>query len=308
MKILTISNLKKVYKNGKIALDNISLSVNKGEFLALLGPNGAGKSTLINILADSVVKTAGNVEVCNFNLDKDKINFKRSIGIVPQDLNFDPFFNPFEVLSFQQGLYGITHNKEKILTLLENLGLKDQTYSYARNLSGGMKRRLLVAKALIHNPDVIILDEPTAGVDIELRQHLWEFLKNLNSQGKTIILTTHYLEEAQYLCDKVAIINKGKLITYEDKNTLINKIGKKTLEIILNKEINNNFNLSYNYSKIENNKIMINYKEDKDVGTIVSQIVNSKFDIVSLKMQESSLEEVFLSLTSSERSNSASIV
>jgi ABC-2 type transport system ATP-binding protein len=297
MKILSIENLKKIYNNGKIALHDISLQVEKGQFLALLGPNGAGKSSLINILGDCVVKTSGLITLDGFDIDKDKLDFKRNIGIVPQDLNFDPFFTPFEVLGFQQGLYGIKKNTQTITDLLVQLGLKEQIHYPARALSGGMKRRLLIAKALIHNPQVIILDEPTAGVDIELRQHIWDFLKKLNSQGKTIILTTHYLEEAQYLCDKVAIINGGKLIANENKKDLIDRVGSKSIELVLSNSNNDNLKLSYKYMNLNENTISISYNKDEDIGKIMQEVLSNNITISSMNIKQASLEEVFLLLT-----------
>ncbi len=303
MKILEINNLKKTYDNGKIALEGINLSINSGEFIALLGPNGAGKSTLINILADVVIKTSGEIIGCGYNMDSDKINFKRRIGIVPQDVNFDPFFTPFQVLKVQQGLYGLPYDESRIYKILEHIDLKEKAHSYARSLSGGMKRRLLIGKAIIHDPEIIILDEPTAGVDVELRQNLWRFLKQLNAAGKTIILTTHYLEEAQMLCDKIAIINKGKLITYEDKKLLIEKIGSKKLEIIINKPISNNLQSIAGFNALfdsTTNTVSIDYKQDSDVNSVLVELHKNGYSIKKLNMKESNLEDVFLKLTTSQ--------
>jgi ABC-2 type transport system ATP-binding protein len=296
MKILEIENLKKTYANGKVALNGVSLSINKGEFVALLGPNGAGKSTLINILSDVVIKTSGKANVCGYDLDSNKLDFKRSIGIVPQEINFDPFFTPKEVLTFQQGFYGVKKDENAILELLENMGLTQQINTNARFLSGGMKRRLLVAKALIHNPEVIILDEPTAGVDVELRQHLWTFLKKLNQQGKTIILTTHYLEEAEELCDKIAVINKGNLVTYEEKNNLLNSIGSKTISLQV-RHIPENLNFFAGFDvKTKDNNIIITYKNQEDTAKILALALKNNLDIINVKMEESNLEDVFLTL------------
>ncbi len=298
MKILDINNVKKIYENGKEALKGISLSINKGEFIALLGPNGAGKSTLINILSDVVKKSSGSVKGYGFDMDADRINFKRHIGIVPQDLNFDPFFTPFEVLKLQQGFYGLKYDEKRIYEVLENMGLLDKAQANARSLSGGMKRRLLIAKAIIHDPDIIILDEPTAGVDVELRQQLWIFLQTLNKQGKTIILTTHYLEEAQFLCEKIAIINSGKLIAYENKESLIAKIGSKHLELFLDKDFNENSLSGFSCKKAETpSTILVEYKEESDVGIILENLVNKGYHLNKIKMVESDLEEVFLKLT-----------
>lgn len=298
MKILDIKDVKKVYKNGKEALKGINLSINKGEFIALLGANGAGKSTLINILSDVVKKTSGQVIGFGFDMDKDKTNFKRNIGIVPQDLNFDPFFTPFEVLKIQQGFYGLKYDEKRIYEVLEHMGLTDKAHANARSLSGGMKRRLLIAKAVIHDPEIIILDEPTAGVDVNLRQQLWSFLQTLNKQGKTIILTTHYLEEAQFLCEKIAIIQSGELIAYEDKDSLISKIGTKHLELLLDKDFTHDTIKGFSHKKSkETNTVMVSYKEEEDVGIILEQLVNMGYHLKKIKMVESDLEEVFLKLT-----------
>lgn len=298
MIILNIENVKKVYSNGKQALKGLSLHVNKGEFIGLLGPNGAGKSTLINILSDVVTRTSGTITLNNFDIDKNKIEFKHGLGVVPQDINFDPFFTPIEAIMLQQGIYGFKPNKAKALDLLDKLGLKNQANSYTRSLSGGMKRRLLIAKAMVHDPDILILDEPTAGVDIELRQNLWALLQELNQAGKTIILTTHYLEEAQQLCDKIAIINHGELIAYEDKQNLINKVGNRLVQITLDKNLKEN--IGFDYTTDPQNVINITYKEEKEVGDILKKLIDLNYTIESIKTKESSLEEVFLKLTSSK--------
>ncbi|MCL2567498.1 MAG: ABC transporter ATP-binding protein [Alphaproteobacteria bacterium] len=297
MKILEIKNLKKVYKNGKEALKGINLTINKGEFVGLLGVNGAGKSTLINILSDVVMKTSGEVIGCGFDMDTQRLDFKRHIGIVPQEVNFDPFFSPFEVLKVQQGLWGLKYDEKRIFDILEHVGLTDKAHAYARSLSGGMKRRLLVAKAIIHDPDIIILDEPTAGVDVDLRAQLWAFLQQLNAEGKTIILTTHYLEEAQHLCEKIAIIDAGQLITYEDKDSLLAKIGSKHLELNLNKEFTGVDIAGFPVKKAENSSIVVAYTEEADVGIILENLVKMGYNLNKIKMIESDLEEVFLKLT-----------
>lgn len=298
MKILDIKDVKKVYKNGKEALKGINLSINKGEFIALLGPNGAGKSTLINILSDVVTKTSGQVTGCGFDMDTQRLHFKRNIGIVPQDLNFDPFFTPFEVLKLQQGLYGLPYDEKRIYEVLKNMGLTEKAHSNTRSLSGGMKRRILIAKAIIHDPEIIILDEPTAGVDVDLRQQLWHYLQKLNTQGKTIILTTHYLEEAQFLCEKIAIINKGELITYEDKESLISKIGSKHLELSLDKDFEASDISGFTCKNADKeNTILVDFKEEADVGVILESLVNKGYHLNKIKVVESDLEEVFLKLT-----------
>ena len=226
--------LTKVYvgrEGRKTALDNVSLAVPRGSFFALLGPNGAGKSTFINILAGLVTKTSGQARIWGRDIDTDHRAAKAAIGIVPQELNLDPFFTPRELLDVQAGLYGVPRGERRTEAILEAVGLADKADSYARTLSGGMRRRLMVAKAMVHNPPVLVLDEPTAGVDIELRQSLWAYVKALNAQGVTVVLTTHYLEEAQELCDRIAIIHRGRLVACEDKRDLLARLDSKTLLI-----------------------------------------------------------------------------
>ena len=209
---ISIDNLQKTYAGGKRALDGVTIDVPRGGIFGLLGPNGAGKSTLINILAGLVTKSGGSATIWGFDIDAHPRNAKRSIGVVPQEILFDPFFTPREALEIQAGLYGIPKADRRTMELLRAMRLEDKANAYARTLSGGMKRRLLVAKAMVHSPPILVLDEPTAGVDVELRQQLWAFLRSLNAQGVTIVLTTHYLEEAEQLCDRIAIINHGRLI------------------------------------------------------------------------------------------------
>jgi ABC-2 type transport system ATP-binding protein len=220
--MLKIENVSKIYKNGKEpALENISFSVGQGEFVALLGQNGAGKSSLINILAGNVKKDTGKVLIGGYNIDTDELKTKKIIGIVPQEISFDFIFSVNEVLRNQSGYFGIKNNAEYIDELLKDLSLTDKKYAQSRSLSGGMKRRLLIAKALVHKPGLLILDEPTAGVDIELRHSLYAYLKRLHSEGITIILTTHYLEEAEKLCDRVIVVHQGKMLVDESKNVLL---------------------------------------------------------------------------------------
>lgn len=206
---IRIDGLSKIYEGGKQALDDVSLSVPRGMIYGLLGPNGAGKSTLINILSGMVRKTSGKASIWGFDIDEHPRNAKASIGIVPQEIVFDPFFTPLETLEIVAGLYGVPKGKRRSMELLRAVGLEDKANAYARTLSGGMKRRLLVAKAMVHSPPIIVLDEPTAGVDIELRQQLWDYVRQLNQQGVTVVLTTHYLEEAEELCDRIAIDRKS---------------------------------------------------------------------------------------------------
>ena len=232
---IEIIKLNKTYfddKNNKVtALKNISLKVKKGSMLALLGPNGAGKSTLINILAGIVNKTSGDVFINGNNYELEERAAKQSIGVVPQELVIDPYFTPKETLEFQAGYYGIKKSNRITMQLLKNLKLEDKASAYVRHLSGGMKRRLMIAKAMVHSPQVLILDEPTAGVDVSLRELLWQNIKDLNKRGVTILITTHYLEEAEALCEDVAIINKGEIVINGNIKKLVKKIDKKILKV-----------------------------------------------------------------------------
>src|SRR5690349_5491294 len=234
---IRIESLSKTYAGGKQALREVSFDVPRGQIFGLLGPNGAGKSTLINILAGLVVKTSGNVMIWGFDIDEHPRNAKRSIGIVPQEILFDPFFTPKEALEIQAGLYGIPKGERQTDALLAAMHLTDKADAYARTLSGGMKRRLLVAKAMVHSPPILVLDEPTAGVDVELRQQLWDYVRSLHAQGVTIVLTTHYLEEAEQLCDRIAIINHGKLIANEPTRTLVNMAQEKVVEVVVDRDV-----------------------------------------------------------------------
>jgi ABC-2 type transport system ATP-binding protein len=227
---IRIESLSKTYAGGKRALDDVSFDVPRGQIFGLLGPNGAGKSTLINILAGLVVKTSGKATIWGFDIDEHPRNAKRSIGIVPQEILFDPFFTPKEALEIQAGLYGIPPDRRKTAELLAAMHLTDKADAYARTLSGGMKRRLLVAKAMVHSPPILVLDEPTAGVDIELRLELWHYVQRINQEGTTILLTTHYLEEAEQLCDKIAFINEGQIIAQGSSGELALNYGVANLE------------------------------------------------------------------------------
>lgn len=229
MNALEINGLGKTYKNGKIALNDVSLTVPQGSFFALLGPNGAGKSTMINILADTVRQSAGKVSLLGHDLFSDRTWCKRRMGVVPQEIAFDPFFTPREVLHFTSGLFGCKPEKLWIDELLERLELTEHSSKNTRQLSGGMRRRLLVAQALVHRPELVILDEPTAGVDVGLRRRLWDFMRELNDKGTTILLTTHYLEEAEELCDQVAIIDQGTLLTAQPMKQLIQDVASSCL-------------------------------------------------------------------------------
>src|SRR5687767_8718416 len=213
----------------KLALKGVSFDVPEGGIFGLLGPNGAGKSTLINIMAGLVMKTSGTIRIWGHDIDRDRRNAKAAIGIVPQEIVFDPFFTPAEVLEIQAGLYGVPKQERRTMALLREVHLADKAEAYARTLSGGMKRRLLIAKAMVHAPPVLVLDEPTAGVDVELRQQLWELVRRLNGEGVTVVLTTHYLEEAEELCDRIAIINHGRLIANEPTRALVEMAREKVV-------------------------------------------------------------------------------
>jgi ABC-2 type transport system ATP-binding protein len=234
---ISIDTLQKTYAGGKQALKSVTLDIPRGEIFGLLGPNGAGKSTLINILSGMVNKTGGSVSIWGFDIDAHPRNAKNSIGIVPQEIVFDPFFTPFETLENVAGLYGVRKKDRKSMDLLRAVHLEDKASAYARTLSGGMKRRLLVAKAMVHSPPILVLDEPTAGVDVELRQQLWAYVRELNRQGVTIVLTTHYLEEAEELCDRIAIINHGELIANKPTRELVDMAQEKLVEVTVDKDV-----------------------------------------------------------------------
>ena len=303
---LEISGLNKVYKtgsNGFQALDSVDLKIRQGSFFGLLGANGAGKSTLINILAGLVKKTSGQIKISQIDFDKDNLIAKGKIGIVPQEVSLDPFFTAREMIDIYAGYYGIPKKERKTDEILEALGLTDKRNVKSRGLSGGMKRRLLIAKALAHNPDIIILDEPTAGVDVQLRDQLWKYIKKLNKDfGKTIILTTHYLEEAEMLCDEIAFINKGRIIAQEKKEQLKKLFGKEYLSIT----VANKKDLLLKYlQKIEavslieqqNNSLKISYKREFfSYNDLISIIHNNGIEIVDIRTEESDVEDIFREL------------
>ena len=294
-------NVYKTYnkKNGKNikALLNFNINIPKGSIYGLLGPNGAGKSTFINILGSLVIKDSGKIKICGIDIDKNAKTSRKKIGIVPQELNIDPFFTPIELLELQAGLYGVRKKDRKSEEILNKVGLLEQKNAYARTLSGGMRRRLLVAKALVHNPEIIILDEPTAGVDVELRKNLWNYIKDLNNKGTTICLTTHYLEEAENLCDHITIINKGKILKSDRKESILNLIGKKTVSFLLDKKIQIPYNLNKYNPIIDNNKLLVNY--DKNITQLkeIIEILNkSNISFYEINTYESDLEDVFINL------------
>ena len=303
---LKVEKLTKIYSkkssNEIKALNNLNLEVKEGEIFGLLGPNGAGKTTFLNILAGTVIKNSGNVNVWGFDLDKNPRQVRASIGIVPQEVNLDDFFSPRNLLELQAGLYGIPKKDRITDTILNLVSLEKQSNSYARSLSGGMKRRLLIAKAMVHRPPILVLDEPTAGVDVELRKNLWSNVRALNKQGVTIILTTHYLHEAQEMCNKIAIIDKGNLITLDTTDNLLDSI--KTKKIIfkvrkintINSENLNGVKFSYNL----NNEITALYERKKHkIDEIITKVKDAGMEIYDISTDEGDLEDVFIQLTKS---------
>ena len=302
--VLTVKNLNKVYsKNGSKqthALNNLNLEVKEGEIFGLLGPNGAGKSTFINILGGSVIKTDGEVNVWGFNLDKNPRQVRASIGIVPQEVNFDPFFSPRKLLELQAGLYGVREKDRITDTILKLVSLEKQADSYARSLSGGMKRRLLVAKAMVHQPPIIILDEPTAGVDVELRTTLWENVRSLNKQGVTTILTTHYLEEAEKMCDRIGILSDGNLVALDTTRNLLQRIQTKVVYFTTDKKINikDKFFVSLKIISNEENKLVLSYEKSRiNIDKIITEIKKQDVIIQDISTDDGDLEDVFLRLT-----------
>ena len=293
-------NVNKIYiKNAKEikALIDFDIRIKRGSIHGLLGPNGAGKSTFINILGGLVKKNTGKVSICGIDIDKHSKQSKFKIGIVPQELNIDPFFSPIELLELQAGLYGIPKNKRKTEEILDNLKLTEQRNAYARTLSGGMRRRLLIAKALVHSPEMLILDEPTAGVDIDIRASVWNYIRKINKLGTTICLTTHYLEEAENLCDGISIINFGKKIIDDSKENLLNLISYKTVSF----SIDNNFIIPNDLKRFnpikEGQKLTIKYdKNQTNLKEIINIINNSKINFREINTFESDLEDVFLKL------------
>ena len=303
---IEISGLNKTYKGtsvqpAKEALLDINLKIPRGSFFGLLGPNGAGKSTIINIMAGLVIKSSGNVKVWNYDIIEQMRQARSSIGIVPQELNIDPFFTPREVLETQAGLYGVKKSDRRTDDILAAVRLSDKADAYARSLSGGMRRRMLVAKAMVHSPPVLVLDEPTAGVDVELRQQLWSYIRELRSQGTTILLTTHYLEEAEELCDEIAIINHGKLVTSQKTEDLLRTLDSKELIITLDKDITilPNSLMHFNVEIVAPRKVIIRIPPDEvPVESVIDAIRNSGFGIHDLTTKQSDLEDIFIAMTS----------
>ena len=302
--VISVKNLNKIYSKDRSksihALKNLNLEVKEGEIFGLLGPNGAGKSTFINILAGTTIKSSGDVNVWGFNLDKNPRQIRASIGIVPQEVNVDPFFNPRKLLELQAGLYGIKKKDRITDTILKLVSLENQANSYTRNLSGGMKRRLLVAKALVHQPPIIILDEPTAGVDVELRSNLWKNVKSLNKQGVTIILTTHYLVEAEEMCDRIGILNKGSLVALDSTKNLLKRIQTKIVKFVVNEKVNieNQSLNSLNIIDSQQNKLIVSYEKSKlNIEELINFISKQNIKISDITTDDGDLEDVFVRLT-----------
>ena len=300
---LSSENLTKVYsksnklKQEVLALKNLSLEVKQGEIFGLLGPNGAGKTTFINILAGTVMKSSGKVTVWGYDLDKNPRQVRACIGIVPQEVNFDPFFSPKKLLELQAGFYGVKKEDRITDSILETVSLDKQANAYTRSLSGGMKRRLLIAKAMVHQPPILFLDEPTAGVDVELRQNLWANVKELNKLGITIVLTTHNLNEAQEMCDRIAIINKGNLVALDTTQKMLERIESKIIKFKVKD--------SKNFEKIKldgvkfaksNGQITASYDKNKIKFDQIIEEVKNNVEILDISTDEGDLEDIFLSL------------
>tara|TARA_B100000427_G_C15436874_1_gene563378 strand:+ start:72 stop:1001 length:930 start_codon:yes stop_codon:yes gene_type:complete len=303
---LKVDQLTKIYSNKTSnqvkALNNLNLEVKEGEIFGLLGPNGAGKTTFLNILAGIVIKNSGSVNVWGYDLDKNPRQVRSSIGIVPQEINLDAFFSPKKLLELQAGLYGIPQKDRITDTILKLVSLEKQANSYARSLSGGMKRRLLIAKAMVHRPPILVLDEPTAGVDVELRQNLWNNVKSLNKQGVTIILTTHVMSEAQEMCHRIAILNKGNLVTLDTTNNLLNSIKTKKITFKvkkINKIKTDNLN-GVKFSYKSDNEIVALYERKKHkIDEIITKVKNAGIEIYDISTDEGDLEDVFIDVTKS---------
>ena len=301
---LKIEELTKIYsQNSKkpiTALNNLNLEVKQGEIFGLLGPNGAGKTTFLNILAGTVIKNSGRVNVWGHDLDKDSRQVRSSIGIVPQEVNLDAFFSPRKLLELQAGLYGIRKKDRITNTILKMVSLESQADAYARSLSGGMKRRLLIAKAMVHRPPILVLDEPTAGVDVQLRKNLWDNVKALNKQGVTIILTTHLMYEAEEMCNRIAIINKGNLIKLDTTKNLLDTIKNKKIIFKVEKvnKINNVDLNGIKFSYNSNNEVIVSYERKKHkIDEIINKIKNAGMEIYDISTDEGNLEDVFIDLT-----------
>ncbi len=299
MKALSINNLSKTYRNGLQALKQVSLDVEQGDFFALLGPNGAGKSTTIGVITSLITKTAGTVKIFDTDLDIDPEQAKSYIGLVPQEFNFNGFEQVKHILITQAGYYGMPARdaEPRADELLKQLGLWEKRHSPSRSLSGGMKRRLMIARALVHNPRLLILDEPTAGVDIELRRSMWKFLRKINRDGTTIILTTHYLEEAESLCRNIAIIDRGKIIEDTDMKSLLNRLDKEAFILDLKYPLLENVELNgLEYLRIDDTTIEVEISRGESLNSIFELLSQHGVEVISMKNKVNRLEELFLNL------------
>ena len=302
---IEMKGLQKTYAKSKkspekVALKSVDLTIPRGSIFGLLGPNGAGKSTLINILAGLVVKSSGSAKICGYDIDDQTRLARASIGIVPQEISMDVFFTPLQALELQAGYYGVPKSERRSEEILAALGLSDKRDAYVRQLSGGMKRRLLIGKALVHNPPVLILDEPTAGVDIELRRQLWTYVEELHKRGTTIILTTHYLEEAEALCDRIAIIHQGEIVANDEKSVMLSRLDKRKLIIVPTEKLEA---LPSELSSLDadvtaDGNLTINYRSGTDsISGLLNQVKRAGLSINDLRTEEPDLEDVFMALT-----------
>jgi ABC-2 type transport system ATP-binding protein len=300
---ISVRGLNKTYRSRsghKPALLEVDLEIPRGSLFGLLGPNGAGKSTLINILAQLVRKTSGTAAVWGYDIDRSPRMAASAIGVVPQELNIDPFFTPRELLDLQAGLYGVPRRERRTDEILAALHLSDKAKAYARTLSGGMRRRLLVAKAMVHSPPVLVLDEPTAGVDVELRQQLWSYVKELNRAGTTVLLTTHYLEEAEQLCDRIAIIHHGRLIANDSTEGMLRRLDQKELALTLARDLAEVPPSLRRYAaELQNpRRLVLRYRlSEVKVSEILGAANAAGLEIVDLTTEEADLEDIFLQLT-----------
>ena len=297
---LKIEGLSKTYPGNVEALKNISLQVESGDFYALLGPNGAGKSTAIGIISSLVTKTSGTVEILGIDIDKNHSLAKKKLGVVGQEVNFNQFETVYQILSHQAGYYGMTTKEvtENSHYYLKALGLWDKRNEQGRNLSGGMKRRLMVAKALVNNPDLLILDEPSAGVDIELRRSLWDFLREINEKGTTIILTTHYLEEAEKLCKNISIINEGSIVKTSSMNSLLSELETENYLFELKTSFPRNIDHSrFNFKFLSDLLVSVNVNQDNSLNQIINFFSENNIEIFNMTNETNRLEELFLNLT-----------
>ncbi len=308
---IELEGLSKTYAGqGKqpdhMALDDVSLSIPRGSFFGLLGPNGAGKSTLINILSGLVIRSAGVARVWGYDIEDDMREARRAIGVVPQELNMDPFFTPFELLDLHAGLYGVAKRDRRTDEILDAVGLGDKRNAYSRSLSGGMRRRLLVGKAMVHSPPILVLDEPTAGVDVELRHQLWEYVKQLNSQGTTVLLTTHYLEEAEELCDQIAIIDHGKVVANERTTDLLQWLDTKEITVVFDCDVTRIPDVlrQFNVEQKNSRELRFSYPPSKtNSGDVLAAISEAGLGIIDVSTQEAELEDIFMSLTGTKRND-----